>query len=187
MTPEQFQNAREMWKMEFAYESFFAVRKGVQTMLERNLTSESPEYYPLLIGIFCLYGRPFTNNRPVGPLSKEIVPKEHLKLHNGVLSMRHQILAHSDASAFPYPNELRLKKEQGKMTMFITRILVSAELFESITPLVDALIEKTFYYKEKFTVKLKASFLHARNGEFRINILDPNGPVFIKISESADH
>jgi hypothetical protein len=96
--------------MEFGFHTFQAVRTGIEKLLERNLHSDDPEYYPLSVGLICLYARPFSNNRPVGPLTKEIIPPEHLTLHHDIIFLRNQIFAHGDASAMTrpddYPNEL---------------------------------------------------------------------------------
>lgn len=56
--------------------TFQAVRDGIRRLLERKLHSDEPEYYPFLVGLICLYGRPFTNNRPVGPLTEDIIPQD---------------------------------------------------------------------------------------------------------------
>jgi hypothetical protein len=86
-TSEEFEVACSLWRMEFAFHTFQAVRAGIEKLLERKLHSDEPEYYPLCVGIICLYARPFTNNRPVGPLSEDIVPKEHLGLHQDIIRM----------------------------------------------------------------------------------------------------
>jgi hypothetical protein len=68
---DEFQAARSLWQMEFAFHTFQAVRAGIEKLLERKLHSDEPEYYPICVGLICLYARPFTNNRPVGPLSED--------------------------------------------------------------------------------------------------------------------
>jgi hypothetical protein len=109
---EEFETACSLWRMEFAFHTFDAVRTGIEKFLERKLHSDDPEYYPMLVGLICLYARPFTNNRPVGPLPDDIVPQEYRELHRTILEMRHKLFAHGDASAMTrpddYPNELVL-------------------------------------------------------------------------------
>ena len=65
---QEFETACSLWRMEFAFHTFEAVRAGIERFLERKLHGDEPEYYPMLVGLICLYARPFTNNRPVGPL-----------------------------------------------------------------------------------------------------------------------
>jgi hypothetical protein len=108
------------------------------------------ECYPISVGLVCLYPRPFTNKKPVGPLSEKIVPNEHLELHRSIIKMRHKPFAHTDASAElrpdDYPNEL-LFTNDGKVLRFsITRFLAEPDLFELMIPLVNALVEKTKYH-----------------------------------------
>jgi len=90
---EEFQAACFLWQMEFAFHTFQAVRSGIEHFFERKLHSQEPEYYPMTVGLICLYARPFTNNRPVGPLSEDIVPKEHLEFHQEIIKIRHQLFA----------------------------------------------------------------------------------------------
>jgi hypothetical protein len=108
--------------MEFAFHTFQA---GIDHFLERKLHSDEPEYYPMLVGLICLYARPFTNNRPVGPLTEDIVPKEHLELHQTIIKMRHQLFAHGDASAMTrpddYPNELVFVNSRQGRRFHMTR------------------------------------------------------------------
>jgi hypothetical protein len=107
---EEFETACSLWRMEFGFHTFRAVQAGIEKLLERKLHSDEPEYYPMLVGLICLYARPFTNNRPVGPLTQDIIPKEYLQLHRDIITMRHQLFAHGDASAMTrpddYPNDL---------------------------------------------------------------------------------
>jgi hypothetical protein len=77
-TTGDFEDASKLWRMEFGCYSFEAVPDGIPSVCARNLQSSSPEYYPVKVGLGRLYARPFTNNRPVGPLSDEIVPSEDI-------------------------------------------------------------------------------------------------------------
>jgi hypothetical protein len=174
--------------MEFAFHTFQAVRTGIEHFFERKLDSQEPEYYPMTVGLICLYARPFTNNRPVGPLSEDLVPQEHLALHRDIIKIRHQLFAHADASAMTrpddYPNDL-VFVNNGKSHRFnMTRFLAEPPFFEWMTPLLDALIEKTRYHSGKFANKLKSHFGPFKNiGEFRLNVLDPAAPIFSKLTE----
>jgi hypothetical protein len=98
-TNAEFEAACSLWRMEFAFHTFQAVKAGIEKLLERKLHSDEPEYYPLCVGLICLYSRPFTNNRPVGPLPNDIVPKKQLSLHQDIITMRHKLFAHGDDPA----------------------------------------------------------------------------------------
>jgi hypothetical protein len=184
---EEFETACSLWRMEFAHHTFQAVRSGIEHFFERKLHSQEPEYYPMTVGLVCLYARPFTNNRPVGPLSEDIVPQEHLGLHRGIIKIRHKLFAHGDASVMTrpddYPNEL-VFVNKGKGRRFnMTRFFVEPPVFECMNPLLDALIEKTRYHSGKFANKLKRHFGPFKNiGEFRLNVLEPTAPIFSKLT-----
>jgi hypothetical protein len=186
---EEFKTARSLWQMEFAFHTFQAVRAGIERLLERKLHSQEPEYYPMTVGLICLYARPFTNNRPVGPLSEDIVPQEHLGLHQDIIKIRHQLFAHGDASVMTrpddYPNDLVFVNNGKGHGFNMTRLLVEPPFFEWMVPLLDALIEKTRYHSHRFANKLKGHFGPFKNiGEFRLNVLDPATPIFSKLTDA---
>jgi hypothetical protein len=186
---EEFETACSLWRMEFAFHTFEAVRTGIEKFLERKLHSDDPEYYPMLVGLICLYARPFTNNRPVGPLPDDIVPQEYRELHRTILEMRHKLFAHGDASAMTrpddYPNELVFVNSRQGRRFHMTRFLAEPPFFELMKPLLDALIEKTRHHSNKLADKLKGHFGPFKNlGEFRLNVLDANAPIFSKLTEA---
>jgi hypothetical protein len=54
-----------------------------------------------------------------------------------------------------------------------------------MNPLLDALIAKTRYHSDKLANKLKTHFGPFKNiGEFRLNIVDANAPIFSKLTEA---
>jgi hypothetical protein len=136
---EEFESACSLWRMEFAHQTFQAVRVGIEHFFKRKLHSQEPEYYPMTVGLICLYARPFTNNRPVGPLSEDLVPLEHLALHREIIKIRHKLFAHGDASVMTrpndYPNDL-VFMNHGKGHRFnMTRLLLEPSVFERMNPL----------------------------------------------------
>jgi hypothetical protein len=187
-TPNQeFETARSLWRMEFGFHSFKAVRAGIEKLLERNLHSDEPEFYPLSVGIICLYARPFTNNRPVGPLTEDIIPPKDLELHRSIILMRHKLFAHGDALAMTrpddYPNELVFENSNKRRTFHMTRFLAEPEFFKLMIPLVETLIKKTRYHADKFAQTFKPYFEQYRNiGQFRLNVSDPAAPIFSKLT-----
>jgi hypothetical protein len=185
---EDFQAACSLWQMESGCYSFEAARAGIHTVLELKLTSDSVEYYPLVVGIICLYARPFTNNRPVGPLAEEIVPDEHRDLHDTILGIRHKLFAHSDASvvlkADDYLNDVVIKNDGKTLRAIILRFAIEPGFLEQMIPLIDALIKKTNYHRLRFARKLKNRVLPLGIGEFRLNVLDPEAPLFSRLTET---
>jgi hypothetical protein len=184
---EDFETARSLWQMEFGSYSFEAVRHGIRSVPERKLTSNSVEYYLLVVGIISLYARPFTNNRPVGPLTEEIVPDEYRDLHNTIIGIRHKLFAHSDGSvvlrADDYLNDVVIKNDGKMLRAIVQRFAVEPGFLERMNPLVDALIEKTDYHRLRLSRKLKNHVLPLGIGEFRLNVVDPEAPLFSRLTE----
>jgi hypothetical protein len=158
-------------------------------LLERKLHSQEPEYYPMTVGLICLYARPFTNNRPVGPLTEDIIPPKEKELHRSLVLMRHQLFAHGDASAMTrpddYPNELVFENDSRALSFRMTRFLAEPEFFQLMIPLVETLVQKTRYHADKLGKKFNKHFSPSKNlGEFRLNALDPAAPTFSKLSKA---
>jgi hypothetical protein len=184
---EEFEAACSLWRMEFAFHTFQAVRAGIDNLLERKLHSDEPEYYPMCVGLICLYARPFTNNKPVGPLTDGIIPAKEKELHRSIILIRHQLFAHGDASAMTrpddYPNELVFENNGRGLSFRMTRFLAEPEFFQLMIPLVERLIQKTRYHADKLGKKFNRYFGPSKNiGEFRLNVLDCSKPVFSKLT-----
>jgi hypothetical protein len=186
---EEFEAACSLWRMEFGFHTFQAVRAGIEKLLERKLNSDEPEYYPMCVGIICLYARPFTNNQPVGPLTKGIIPEEYLNLHRDIITLRNQLFAHADASVMTrpddYPNELVLINDGKTFHFTITPFLAEPPFFKLISPLVDELIKETHYHRDRLVKEFYRDFgLPKDIGEFRLNVVDPAAPIFSKLTEA---
>lgn len=57
------------------------------------------KYTPILNAIIICYARPFTNNKPFGPLDKiwsVFSDKRHQEIHYDLIRFRHKMIAHSD-------------------------------------------------------------------------------------------
>ena len=62
-----FGMAKELWKVTFAYAGFIDARECIKDLQEKGFSKDSPQYYPLLVGLVCLYARPFTTAEEIGP------------------------------------------------------------------------------------------------------------------------
>ena len=158
-------------------------------MLERGLTPDSPEYYALIVGLVCLYGRPFKDSKPAGKLDEKIVPKDHKILHEELIKIRDKAFAHSDSSlAFTLgevSNELRFRRVGRRIGAFATRFLIEPWHFKSMLPLLDSLIEKTDYHNKRVCDRLSKK-LPSAQGQYTVNIYDPAGPLFRKPDKTVD-
>lgn len=158
-------------------------------MLERGMTAESPEYYPFIVGLVCLYGRPFKSSKPAGKLDEKIVAKEHKALHDELISIRDKTFAHSDASLGmilgEVSSELRFRREGRRIGSFVTRFLIEPWYFKSMLPLLDGLIEKTDYHTQRLGERLSKKLPKAQ-GQYTVNIHDPVGPLFKRSEKFID-
>ena len=174
------------YQMEFANYSFEVVRDVIANILKEKLSDRSPDYYAMTAGLICVYARPFTNNRPVGKLNDEIVPPEFKGLHDKVITMRHKLFAHAEASLMvgeeDYPHEAVIENDGKIISIAVSRVAVKPNLLEQMSPLVEALIKKTDYYRLKQAKKFASTIRKLGKGEFRLNVADPSAPLFLKLS-----
>ncbi len=72
------------------------------------------------------------------------------------------------------------------LTFGIARFLMEPEFFEELmSPLVELLIEKTQYHRNKLGKKFHQYFGPSKNlGEYRLNALDPAAPIFSKLTKA---
>jgi hypothetical protein len=95
-------------------------------------------------GLICIYARPFTNNRPVGKLNDEIVPAEFKALHDKIMTMRHKLFAHAEASLMvgeeDYPNEAVIENDGKTISMAVSRVALKPTVLDQMSSLLEALI-----------------------------------------------
>jgi hypothetical protein len=125
--------------MEVANYSFEAVRDSLLRM-EGKWNEQAPEHYLTMVGLICVYARPFTNNDPVGKLSEEeIIPTQFKELHDEIMSLRYKLFAHADASYVvgknDYPNEVVIEHDGVTPQMTVSRPLVKPAELEEVVPL----------------------------------------------------
>src|SRR5260370_26974581 len=146
------------YQMEFANYSFEVARDVIAGILGKEVNDRSPEYYAMTAGLICIYARPFTNNRPVGKLSDEIVPPEFKGLHDKIITMRHKLFAHAEASLLvgeeDYPNEAAIENGGKTISMAESRVAVKPNMLEEMNRLLQGFIEKTNYYRSKHIQKI---------------------------------
>src|SRR5260370_10065582 len=185
---QEFEDACLWYKMEVANYSFEAVRDRIRSVLERKIQITSPEYYPIVVELICISARPFTNNRPVGPLTDEIVPPEYKNFHALILDIRHKLFAHAEASLAiredDYPNDVILANEGKEPAVQFRRFAIEPTILERMRPVVDALIEETGNRKSRTAQRFREAVRNLEKGQFRLNVIDPSMPTFIKLSEA---
>src|SRR5437879_4770216 len=100
MNPQESNEAKTLWKMFYAAESFQRARQSAEHILNNKLEKDDPLFRPLLVATYVLYAKPFTNATSVGRLTEDIIPKQHLDFHKVMMQHRNQVYAHRDADGF---------------------------------------------------------------------------------------
>jgi hypothetical protein len=100
--------------------------------------------------------------------------------------MRDQLFAHADASleAAPneYPNEAVIVNDGQTISMNVSRSAVIPSVLQRMIPLVESLIEKTNYRRQKYAKRFSKEIAKLPKGEFRLNVADPAAPLFTRLT-----
>jgi hypothetical protein len=187
----EFQDVRQWYQMEFAHYSLEVLRDALPRILEGKWDERTPEHYLTIVGLICVYARPFTYNEPVGKLPEKIIPAEFKALHDDIMTLRHKLFAHGEASLTvgkdDYPNEAVIESDGQNIVIAVSRAAVKPIFLQRMLPLVEALIEKTGYHRSKLAKKFSKTIRALGKGQFRLNVLDPNAPIFVPLSEDEKH
>lgn len=186
MTDTEFEDAKKFWLMFQARETFKAVHQGCLELVRSGLSETSPLYFPLIAGLICLYGKPFKYNKGVGKLPIEMVPEEHVSVHNQLIVIRDKLYAHSDATKtviagiLPF-GELRYFRWPGEFGYRIEHLHIAPEFFSKfMAVLAERMTGKTQYYVDRLGKKFAPHVPHGR-GEFLLNIKGKEGPLFTQV------
>jgi hypothetical protein len=178
METAEFEDAKLLWKMFYAYQCFGRAEAAAQHILDENLEQGSPLFYPLVTSVYVLYGKPFKHARGgVGKLGEEMIPSAHLDLHHQLLEHRDQIYAHTDADA---ANQVRVLQTATEMHLFAVDFRARFPLMPSIIDLCGILQRKTWYHVEKLFERYKARVPESV-GEYAINVSNQAGDFFTPV------
>lgn len=171
--------------MHHARADFSMVADTCRYILNQKLDFHDTIYYSLVVGIYTIYGRPFTANRGVGRLDDSIVPKEHRTLHDDLLKHRNQVYAHSDAVGAPSPfgniNQVRFFVQPHQILPGVTRWRAEPSVLTEIMALCQELKKKTKYWTDKIQDR---HFPHLKvpNGEYLIDLDPKSSKFFTRVS-----
>jgi hypothetical protein len=70
--------------------------------LREQIQPKSTIYYPLVTAICVLYSRPFKPSKGIEKLTLQFVPTKFHHLHNQLILVRDQTVAHVDARGAPF-------------------------------------------------------------------------------------
>jgi hypothetical protein len=178
------EDRKTLWKMHHANADFSMVADTCNYILEKDVKFEDGIYYALIVGIYTIYGRPFSQSIGAGKLPPDIVPNEHLALHQELLKLRNQVYAHSDATGAPASfgniNQVRFfvdANKPGEILPGVLRWRSERAVLKEIIVLCKALKKKTKYWIDKIQDK---HFPHLKvpSGEYVID-LNPVSSKFL--------
>ena len=180
MTAEEFSAAKSIWKFGYAEECFKRVANTCALILQSGISEDHLAYYPMIVAIYALYGKPFKQADIVGALPRKMVPAEFRKLHDVMIEHRDEVYMHTQ----PGPkSEVRIRVSYfGK-----TRVgqLFSTEFYARPPklPMIIKLCQAVQMAVEQRRVKLQDRYfdkhLPKEAGEYPLNVSDPAGAFFL--------
>ncbi len=184
MTPEEFADAKSLWKFFYANECFKHVENACSFILQSGMDEKHPAYFPLITAIYVLYGKPFKSSRVVGKLSKEFVPPKFRELHDLMIMHRDQLYAHTDAHNFddPFPgvpNQVRVRRVSSEARMIGTEFYARPPVLPHVIALCREMQKKTSYHINKLQNRHFKKHLPKGPGEYPINVFNMAGPFFL--------
>jgi hypothetical protein len=196
MTPNEYSDVRQLYKLAIAYDSFTEVSKSCEYIMVRGLGSAEPGYYAIAVGIATLYSRPFTDNARIGKLSTKLVPRECEELHSLLIKLRNKAFAHSDADGrfegHGKMTEVRLFFDGSHVTSFSSRPVFEPMLLPQIKALSGLLAKQvkerydTFY--ERVLNAIAPRFgVDDVGKEFELNVENEKGPMVLKAADLIQH
>src|SRR6266404_7077832 len=119
--PHRYEN--RLWKAGYAWTSFQYVTDICDYILSHQIQPADAIYYPLVTAICVLYARPFKRSRGIERLTLQFVPKPSHGLHNQLILLRDQAIAHVDALGARFQglpaNNVRLIVRGGQVRLGI--------------------------------------------------------------------
>jgi hypothetical protein len=181
--------AKDLWKVTFAYAGFLDAQDSIKDLQEKGFSKDSPQYYPLVVGLVCLYARPFITAEEIGVLSEKMVPARFRELHEEILRLRNKMFAHSDPAAL-LPGAVAGSEDfasglvfrRGKSIYVIPSRFHADPQFlpDLMLPLLEALIEIT-EKKRKQLQDILARYVPKNLGDYELNVLDIDKPTFKRV------
>jgi hypothetical protein len=182
MRPEEFEDAKLLWKMFYAGQSFEHARAAAEYVLKENISADNAILYPLMTAVYVLYGKPFKKSYGVGCLGEELIPVGYQELHRDLLKHRDKVLAHSDTSGFEWfdvgqANQVRLVRRPTDKSLICSQLQANPALLPHIISLCLELQEQV-EIKKRELFKRYEKYVPAEVGEYVLNIEDANGDFF---------
>jgi hypothetical protein len=182
--------AKDLWKTTFAYAGFLDARACIRDLKEKGFSKKSPQYYPLVVGLVCLYARPFTTAEGIGVLSDKMIPGQFREHHELLLRLRDEMFAHSDpaallpdaaASSEDFASGIVFRRENKSIYVRPSRFHAGPQFLPDLMlPLLEALIEATDKKRKQLHDRL-AQYVPKGLGDYELNVLDIDKPMLKRV------
>lgn len=171
--PHRYEN--RLWKAGYAWLSFQYVVDLCDYILTEQIQPEAKIYYPLVTAISVLYARPFKRSKGIESLTLQFVPKKMVNLHNQLILLRDQTIAHVDArgalyfQGLPVNNVRLIVRDHGrKIALSVQQLKFTAFAISEIRDLAGALVKRMLEYIQK--VEGKSANDAPDDGEYLIDL-----------------
>jgi hypothetical protein len=196
VTPEEYRDVKQCYKLAIAYDSFTEVGKSCKFAIGEKLKSADPGYYAIAVGIVTLYARPFTDNAKIGKLSPKLVPTEFQDVHSALINLRNKAFSHSDSDGaldgHGKMTEVRFSFDGRYFASFSSRPVFEPVLLPSIDRLAELLAVQVKKQSDEVFEKILRAVIPTLRGsdvgkEFELNLEDEKGPMVVRATEAIAH
>lgn len=97
--PARSHQKKDLYRLLIARSDMHASLKASELIIKYVKNIKDEYLYPLTTSVVVCYARPFTGNKPYGPLPKKwskFDNPQYQDIHNRLLQARHELFAHSD-------------------------------------------------------------------------------------------
>lgn len=175
---------QEFWKFQSAASTFEQAATACATLLLPDVNENHPLFYPMMLALHALYGRPFKQRQPMR-IDEAIVPTGFQKEHTSLIAMRDKIFAHVDATGIKTTEDAFLNKvivsvrgstaRRGIVFLFPRDLAVVR-----IKSLATELKSKCLYHADKIWRRTMANE-PLPTGDYEVNISGENDSLLIPL------
>jgi hypothetical protein len=178
------QERQEFWSWGYANEAFENVLEACGFISNPPQPLSKAVWRILYTGIITTYARPFTKSFGGHRLPLEIVPEEHVKLHEAIMQTRHKEIAHVDATTYQADdpqigniNQIRITMTKDHNSLAVVHMTCPIPEIKQLT---RQLLKKAEYHVGKFRRKyIDNSMLPP--GDYKLNLDQMGLPLFIGV------
>jgi hypothetical protein len=119
-------------------------------ILSEHIQPEATIYYPLVTAICVLYARPFKRSKGIESLTLQFVPKKFHHLHDQLILMRDQTIAHADTRGAQFQglpaNNVRFIVRGNQVALGVNQLKFKTTTILQVRELASALVKRMLEY-----------------------------------------